>query len=355
MNLSDSNNNSLGIEIKKINLLYLSKNKTKSFSKKNIFSNNETPIFNKMPFLLKRSSNKNTSLFKTRFKKKLTILLKGNNTRKNSTNMSGFLSNELSENKTKNEKINKSNTEMKNKFYIRNREGLKCESESENVINLLSDSPSCQYFLSKNNKSLLKNRNKKDNIKNIFKKLKKNKTKLIMPNLNNMTPKNEQIEKSEIISDKNENKYNLKNIKIKHKFRNISVKNYEMMKQIFRKNIKKRSKIFIRSLLNLQNDSFPYDPICKRESQSNIKYNIFYNKNNLERIIKVEKINKKGFDEDDLLDDYYNIKRYNDNPEFVLKKLKQTFVPRAVKLNNFFHSTLIKYNNLHRSNFGYPS
>ena len=349
MNLSNPNINPSEVKIKKLKILPLAKNPKKSFSQINIFSNNKTPIFkNKIPFLLKSTSNNSsTNLSTVPFKKKLFTLFKGNNTRKNLINKSRLLFDELSEKKTKKEKINKSNAEIRKKFYIRCREGLKYKSESEDVLNILNDSPSSQYFLSMNN-TFYKNKNK-ENIKNFFAKLKKHKTKLIMPKINNITnitPKNE---------ENNNNKYCLKKRKFKPKFRNISVKNYELMKQIFKKHIKKNSKIFSRSLYNIDNEIFSYEPIYKKESESNIKANIFYNKNNLERIIRVEKINKKGFDEDELVDDVYNIRKYNNNPEFLLKKLKQTYVPRIIKLNNFTRSTLIKYNNLHRSNFGYPN
>ena len=342
MNLSNSNNDSSEVKIKKLKILPLPKNPTKSFSQNNIFSNNQTPTFkNKIPFLLKTpSNNSSTNLSTIPFKQKLLTLLKGNNTRKNFTNISRLLLNELSENKTRKEKINKSNVEIRKKFYIRCRDGLKCKSESEDVLNLLNDTPSSHYFLSMDN-TFYKKRNKE----NIFTKLKKNKTKLMMPNIN-ITPKS---------VDKNKNKYYLKYRKIKPKFRNISVKNYELMKKIFKKKIKKNSKIFSRSLLDIEKEIFPYEPIYKKESESNIKANIFYNKNNLERIIRVEKINKKGFDEDELINNVCNIRKFNDNPEFVLKKLKQTYVPRIIKLKNFSRSTLIKYNNLHRSNFGYPN
>ena len=69
----------------------------------------------------------------------------------------------------------------------------------------------------------------------------------------------------------------------------------------------------------------------------------------------MDKINKKGYNEDDIINNVYKLKKFNDNTEFILKKLRHTRVPRVVKINNFSHSTLVKYNNLHRSNFGLPS
>ena len=52
----------------------------------------------------------------------------------------------------------KSNIEMRKRFYIRSREGLKKESESESVLNIYNDSPSSKYLYNINNKTLSKNK-----------------------------------------------------------------------------------------------------------------------------------------------------------------------------------------------------
>ena len=54
----------------------------------------------------------------------------------------------------------KSNIEMRKRFYIRSREGLKKESESESVLNIYNDSPSSKYLYNINNKTLSKNKNR---------------------------------------------------------------------------------------------------------------------------------------------------------------------------------------------------
>ena len=60
----------------------------------------------------------------------------------------------------KKDKNMKSNIEMRKRFYIRSREGLKKESESESVLNIYNDSPSSKYLYNINNKTLSKNKNR---------------------------------------------------------------------------------------------------------------------------------------------------------------------------------------------------
>ena len=183
-----------------------------------------------------------------------------------------------------------------------------------------------------------------------------------MPKLNTFFSKNinhnqKRINEINYLCKENENKSKLfiKYRKSKPYNKDIADKNYQIFKKIFKNRAKRNAKLFSKSLIDIQDDNEDYESIYEKESENNIKNKIYFNKNNLERLIKVDKTNKKGYNEDDIINNVYKLKKFNDNTEFILKKLRHTRVPKAVKINNFSHSTLVKYNNLHRSNFGLPS
>ena len=387
MNLNNSNNN-LGIRIKKLRILTQPKNVPNPF----LSIKYKTPTINQMPFLLKNTSDNSTNMTTIPFKKKLLYLLKGNKSLKSFANISKYLFDEQNESDIKN------NFEMRNKFYIRQREGLKSESTSENILNMISDTPSSLLHINLNNKSslgnkyhnyneentknneghyfkrkilfrnrsensLLSNKIKKGNkinIIDILNKTKENKEKkyssFIIPELNNIPIKKnykEQIGINEYNYDKN-SRFNYKYRKLKQKMKDIGDKNYGIFKKICRKRAIKNAELFSKSLIDIQNDNEPYEPIYEKESENNIRHKLYFHNNNLDRIIKVEKTNKKGFNEDDIINNVINVKKFNENTEFIIKKLKHTRAPRSIKLNNFSRSTIIKYNILHRSNFGLP-
>jgi hypothetical protein len=387
MNLNNSNNN-LGIRIKKLRILTQPKNVPNPF----LSIKYKTPTINQMPFLLKNTSDNSTNMTTIPFKKKLLYLLKGNKSLKSFANISKYLFDEQNESDIKN------NYEMRNKFYIRQREGLKSESTSENILNMISDTPSSLLHINLNNKSSLGNKyhnyneentknneghyfkrkilfrnrsensllsnkikkGKKINILDILNKTKENKEKkyssFIIPKLNNISIKKnykEQIGINEYNYEKN-NRFNYKYRKLKQKMKDIGDKNYGIFKKICRKRAIKNAELFSKSLIDIQNDNEPYEPIYEKESENNIRHKLYFHNNNLDRIIKVEKTNKKGFNEDDIINNVINVKKFNENTEFIIKKLKHTRAPRSIKLNNFSRSTIIKYNILHRSNFGLP-
>ena len=401
MIFNNSSNNPLGIKIKKLKILTLQKNISTPFLPKNFFNKNKTPTLNQIPFLLKYTTNSSTNMTTIPFKKKLLSLLKGNKSKKNFANVSRYLFDEPSDSDFKNDKNLKSNIEMKDKFYIRQREGLKRESKPELVLNIDNDTPSYKLYLNLKNKPLLINgeyyendslndnrnfvkkkyfRNRSEsifmtnknkttnqiNIKDILNESKDPKEKqyssFIMPKLNtffskNINHKQKRINEINYLCKENEKKSKLfiKYRKSKPNNKNIADENYEIFKKIFKNRARKNAKMFSKSLIDIQDDNEGYESIYEKESENNIKNKIYFNKNNLERLIKVDKTNKKGYNEDDIINNVYKLKKFNDNTEFILKKLRHTRVPKAVKINNFSHSTLVKYNNLHRSNFGLPS
>ena len=398
MNLNNSNNyNHFGIRLKKLKILTLPKNKSNPY----LSIKNETPTVNQMPFLLKNTSDNSTNMTTIPFKKKLLSLLKGNQSLKSFANISKYLFDEPNERGIKTEKNLRSNLEMRNKFYIKYREGIKSESTSETLLNMINDTPSNLLHINLNNKSSLGNKNyndenSKNNERNYFKrkifrnrseislinnkiikenklnildmlnKSKENKEKnystFITSKLNNITTKNI-CKEPMIINEYNDykkpnydknNSFNLKYRKLKPKVNDIGDKHYEIFKKICKKRAIKNAKLFYKSLIDIQDENEPYEPIYERESENNMRNKLYFHNNNLDRIIKVEKTNKKGFNEDDIINNVINVKRLNENTEFIIKKLRHTRAPRAVKLNNFSRSTIIKYNNLHRSNFGLP-
>lgn len=387
MNLNNSNNN-LGIRIKKLRILTQPKNVPNPF----LSIKYKTPTTNQMPFILKYTSDNSTNMTTIPFKKKLLYLLKGNKSLKSFANITKYLFDEQNESDIKN------NYEMRNKFYIRQREGLKSESTSENILNMISDTPSSLLHINLNNKSslgnkyhnyneentknneghyfkrkilfrnrsensLLSNKIKKGNkinIIDILNRTKENKEKkyssFIIPKLNNISIKKnykEQIGINEYNYEKN-SRFNYKYRKLKQKMKDIGDKNYGIFKKICRNRAIKNAELFSKSLIDIQNDNEPYEPIYEKESENNIRHKLYFHNNNLDRIIKVEKTNKKGFNEDDIINNVINVKKFNENTEFIIKKLKHTRAPRAIKLNNFSRSTIVKYNILHRSNFGLP-
>ena len=158
MNLNKANN--IDKKIKKLKISSIQKNFF-SNSQKNIFTKNKTPTLKKIPFLLKETSqNNNNNVLKNPFNKKLLSIIKGKKSLKNISNIYKYIFEEPNEKEIKKDKNMKSNIEMRKRFYIRSREGLKKESESESVLNIYNDSPSSKYLYNINNKTLSKNKNR---------------------------------------------------------------------------------------------------------------------------------------------------------------------------------------------------
>ena len=160
MNLNKANNDPIDKKIKKLKISSIQKNFF-SNSQKNIFTKNKTPTLKKIPFLLKETSqNNNNNKSKNPFNKKLLSIIKGKKSLKNISNIYKYIFEEPNEKEIKKDKNMKSNIEMRKRFYIRSREGLKKESESESVLNIYNDSPSSKYLYNINNKTLSKNKNR---------------------------------------------------------------------------------------------------------------------------------------------------------------------------------------------------
>ena len=368
------------MKIKKLKILNLSKEK--SYSQQNFFSKNKTPIINKIPFLLKKSPN-NASFHheqKDPIKNKILSLIKTKKSRKNFFNLSRYLNDEPNK-ENKNSKI-----EMKDKYNIRNREEIKFESDSESM--LLNDTPSNNFFRNVRDKSLYEYQKVEDDSsffqKNIFKKkfhknfldnnsfknMIKTKSKINIKNLLNKSNKNKkENNKSEfiytklnIISTKNKQKeireydYYDENSKInikyeKPKIKNFGNKNYEIFNKIFKKRPKKQSRIFSKSLFDIQYENEKYEPKNEKETNNILMDKIYFNKNNLSSLLKIEKNNKKKIIDDEIIESFNKIKNFNDNEEFILKKLKQNYNSKLAKTNNLSNSSNIEFKDVIKNKF----
>ena len=339
----------------------------------NTLTINREKSINPLQFLSKDNKNNDSSININNkdysFKKKLLFFLNKNKTiNKPLSYISNFVLKSSESDKYRN-----INSDMKNKFYMRKREGLKVDSSSETVFKILHKSPSSKLILSLNGffnkkrinekknkeKIFFKNRFKKYNIKKINSTSIKNEHLISrINNLKNKTNENCKNCESNIYNENEKNtitSYHNKYWKVKPRLNNLVIKNYNKINNIITKRAKIHSKLFCKSLFDLQDENQPYEIINKENSETNIMHKVYYNKDNLDRIIKVDKIKKKGYNEDDEINDYNNIKKFNEDIGFILKRLRETKNPRSIKINNFSRSTLSKYNCYTRSNFGFPN
>ena len=372
-----------GMKIKKLKILSLSK--TKSFSQQNFFSKSKTP--NKIPFLLKKIPNEENSHYiqKNPIKNKLLSIIKQKKSQKSFLNLSRYLNDEsyisnMNHNKNINSKI-----EMRNKFNMRNREELKFESDSDSI--LLDDTPANNFFRNIRDKSLYKYQNVEDDSsffkKDIFKKkfhknassntsfknminnnnkinLKKiiehyinkkenNRSEFIKTKLNIISTKHRQKEIKEYDYYNENNKFNIKYEK--PKIVDFGDKNYELFNKIFKKRPKKHSRKFSKSLFDIQFENEKNEPIKEGETRNILLDKIYFNRDYLNDLFKVEKSNKKKIIDEELIDSFNKIKNFNDNEEFILKKIKQNYNSKSSKHKSFSNSTNNKFKDKFKKNF----
>ena len=371
-----------GMKIKKLKILSLSK--TKSFSQQNFFSKNKTP--NKIPFLLKKIPNEENSHYiqKNPIKNKLLSIIKQKKSQKSFLNLSRYLNDEsyisnINHNKNINSKL-----EMKKKSNIRNREELKFESDSDSI--LLDDTPANNFFRNIRDKSLYKYQNVEDDSsffkKDIFKKkfhknasnntsfknminnnkinLKKiiehyinkkenNSSEFIKTKLNIISTKHRQKEIKEYDYYNENNKFNIKYEK--PKIVDFGDKNYELFNKIFKKRPKKHSRKFSKSLFDIQFENEKNEPIKEGETRNILLDKIYFNRDYLNDLFKVEKSNKKKIIDEELIDSFNKIKNFNDNEEFILKKIKRKYNSKSSKHKSFSNPTNNKYKDKFKKNF----
>ena len=78
---------------------------------------------------------------------------------------------------------------------------------------------------------------------------------------------------------------------------------------------------------------------------------IYFNKNNLSSFLKIEKNNKKKIIDDEIIESFNKIKNFNDNEEFILKKLKQNYNSKWARSNNLSNSSNIKFKDVIKNKF----
>ena len=101
----------------------------------------------------------------------------------------------------------------------------------------------------------------------------------------------------------------------------------------------------------IQCENEKYEPKNEKETNNILMDKIYFNKNNLSSFLKIEKNNKKKIIDDEIIESFKKIKNFNDNEEFILKKLKQHYNSKSAKSNNFSHSKSIKYKDVIKNNF----
>ena len=384
-------NNSKKIKIKKILI--------SNTLKKGNFSQTSRNTINKVTIPLNRIKSskeikiKNNFNFSDPFKQKILNKIRKGKSRQSIFSKSQYLYYGKDEINIKSNNTLKSTIEMENKFYIRSKKGKKSEYQSDSLLKILSKDPT--KVLQKiilNYGGLLKHKNKEkfkdeggvDNLEDIMKKEQFNhnykldlskKKKLShtfiisRPSkfINNIRNKNKNINRMSffipnipfssqsktITSSSFSNIKDFKNEKDVN-YENIAKHNVMIIKKILKKRIMKNSKILSDSLINLGENNLPYEPINQIISNRKIGQNVYINASNLIRLIKVSKTVRRGFYEDDDINNIKMIKNYYKNPETIFNYFKYNNIPKSIKTNHFSRSTISRYNQCQGNYFGVP-
>ena len=104
-----------------------------------------------------------------------------------------------------------------------------------------------------------------------------------------------------------------------------------------------------RYLIQCENEK--YEPKNEKETNNILMDKIYFNKNNLSSFLKIEKNNKKKIIDDEIIESFKKIKNFNDNEEFILKKLKQNYNSKWARSNNLSNSSNIKFKDVIKNKF----
>ena len=263
------------------------------------------------------------------------------------------------ENDIKTNSTLKSAKEMENKFYIRNKEGLKRENHTDSLYKILLKKlpvKSSQKIIITQNINQNKNRKIPDSLRKlsskkinnliVSKKSKingdNNRLSFLMPNISstNDSKTNKSSSCSKMINLKNDKNLNIET---------IANYNIRKIKKILKKRIKINSKILSNSIINLGKNNSSYQIINKSISNKKIWQKIYINQTNLSRLIDVTKTVREGFYEDDI-NNIKQIKRFSRNSKYN----KFHLIPKSVKINHFSRSTISRFNQCHGNYFGIP-
>lgn len=334
-------------------------------------------------------NKKNIEKFKDPLIIQIFTIMKKNNHSSSAKNIIRNYSSEVIPDKNYKEKLNntiKTSDEMSKKFYIKYREAIKGIGKTNKLYSGLMKDPR-----KLRNKIMLDYRNVMDYDEEDIKRNKKNYERNLeyFENQYKMREKQISLDIKQFYKLKNRQinfnslykpiKYNMKNSLIKNqfkKFKYISKSTHSILgkgSSVYLTMEAKNSKCNLKKLYTIKNkiktENFcnainklteicgPFQKINQKMIKNNLRKKIFINKSNVERIIRISEIIKKGCDEEDYEENAANIRDNKRIREYQNEKcMKKEFssFSKLVKDKNFNRSTIIRFNQLQGKNFGFP-
>ena len=270
------------------------------------------------------------------------------NKRKNIFNISlnsYFASNKSDPNSYQN---TKSSIEMTNKFYHRIKELSQkaLKSKSQHIINSIrSSTKKFSHLTSSTARSL-------PLIKKINQPVDKQPEKQYS-NLLNFPRKFSDDQTTEL----KRKSFILNQSKIK-KIINLKDRKYSINKKIsekeknFLKKAKENSKHFCDAIKEIGLYSPPYEVIYRKIALNKIAKNIYINRQNFDRFVKVIKVQQNEVDENEGVDNIAEIKKYIRESEY--NAVRNNKFPKMIKLRGFTNSALNQFRQYDGNFFGFP-
>ena len=143
----------------------------------------------------------------------------------------------------------------------------------------------------------------------------------------------------------------LKEEKFEEKYHDIL---FEKKKYYNYKRLKENSKKYCQQVRNIERECDFYETIDDESSKLNLQQNIYYNSNNLERIIKVKGLQDERFSFEDYELNKSFLKKCSKDYSFYFDKSISGCLPSFVKKNHFLSRTINKYGYLQGKYFGLP-
>jgi len=271
--------------------------------------------------------------------------------------------------------------EMKNKFYLRYREGaysleknynlrsgmLKSHDKivkkivfdyknlpnvNKEVLNNTISKYNRNLELTENQENVRRNQVVKDSIK--FEQLKKadNRKKMFRsPSMKKLSESSSLLYSTPKYKSPLKIKPQLKEEKFEEKYHDIL---FEKKKYYNYKRLKENSKKYCQQVRNIERECDFYETIDDESSKLNLQQNIYYNSNNLERIIKVKGLQDERFSFEDYELNRSFLKKCSKDYSFYFDKSISGCLPSFVKKNHFLSRTINKYGYLQGKYFGLP-
>ena len=143
----------------------------------------------------------------------------------------------------------------------------------------------------------------------------------------------------------------LKEEKVEEKYHDIL---FEKKKYYNYKRLKENSKKYCQQVRNIERECNFYETIDDESSKLNLQQNIYYNSNNLERIIKVKGLQDERFSFEDYELNKSFLKKCSKDYSFYFDKSISGCLPKKKKKNHFLSRTINKYGYLQGKYFGLP-